>query len=311
MKKFLLILTCIAVLLSLAGCAEATVTDYDETHYSDTDGYVSDGEMIPYKTDEPLNPLLDADLDGATVYIMRNNVNDEAIEMDEETKSEFLELLMSLEMDDTPTVDENQYAIGEYVACYTIVFSDETEYLIYFMSVSPPVGNGLYGSARYIVVGDNKYSIPDDSDTYSLIQEIESYYDTQYLIDTTINEFCEIMDSCSNVAPGTAGSSLRSVSAAASLLDWAESHKYVLSEYAITTLLEEWQATCEDFDWELECLVESWESVVGSINEIVSDPTDESLLGLLDDSGYELQYDEYDEDLAEMLISAIENFLAQ
>lgn len=129
--------------------------------------------------------------------------------------------------------------------------------------------------------------------------------------DSEISEFCAIMDFCANVAPGTAGSSLRSVSAAASLLDWAEFHKYVLSEYAITALLNEWQAGCEDFDWEFECLTESWESVVGSIEEIISDPTDESLLGLLDDAGYTLQYDEYDEDLAEMVISAIESFIAQ
>ncbi len=188
MKKILLILTCIAVLLSLAGCAEATVTDYDETHYSDTD---------VTEADEPEETVLE--------------------ETEEETESE-------------------------------VTFTD-----------------------------------------------------------SEISDFCEIMDSCANVAPGTAGSSLRSVSAAASLLDWAENHSDMLTEETLEELLTEW----DGYDWDYEDLEESWESVVGSINEIVSDPTDESLQGLLDDSGYTLQYDEYDEDLAEMIISAVERFIAQ
>ncbi|MCD7823234.1 MAG: hypothetical protein LUG86_04355 [Oscillospiraceae bacterium] len=274
------------------------------------DREVGEYEMIPYKTDEPVNPLLNANFEGSTVYIERNKAGDIQIEMDEETKSEFLELLLSLEMDETPTVDDNFYVSGEYLARYTIVFADESEYLIYFMSVSAPVGNSLYGHAHYIVIGDNKYMIPDDSETYSLVGRIESYYDAQYLIDNCLEEFSTIIEACANVAPGTAGSSLRSVSAAGSLLDWAEFHKYVLSEYAITALLDEWKASSDDFDWQLECLVESWESVAGSIEEIVSDPTDESLSGLLDDSGYELQNSEYDEEIAEMIISAVDNFIA-
>ncbi|MCD7847680.1 MAG: hypothetical protein LUG49_06610 [Oscillospiraceae bacterium] len=275
------------------------------------DRFVNDGEMVPYKIDEPINPLLEADFEDCTVYVERNKAGDPQIEMDEETKSEFLELLMTLEMDETPTVDDNMYAGGEYLPRYTIAFSDGSEYLIYFMAVSVPVGNNIYGDARYIVIGDYKYCIPYEDFSSGLVDEIESYYDTQYLIDSSLDEFCEIMSSCANVAPGTAGSSLRSVSAAGSLLDWAEFRRYILTENAVTALLEEWQENSEDFDWQFECLKESWESVAGSIEEIISDPTDESLSGLLDDSGYTLQYDEYDEEIAEMIISAIENFIAQ
>ena len=159
---------------------------------------------------------------------------------------------------------------------------------------------------------ETNYSDSHETEAKEPVTEEETEEETESEVtftDSEISEFCEIMDSCADVAPGSAGSSLRSVSAAGSLLDWAEYHQYILSEDAITSLLEKWQAGCED--WELENLSESWESVVGSINEIVSDPTDESLLGLLDDSGYELQNNEYDEDLAEIIISAVENFIAQ
>ena len=118
-----------------------------------------------------------------------------------------------------------------------------------------------------------------------------------------ISEFCSIMDSCFGVGPGSAGSSLRSVSAAGSLLDWAKKQSYRLTEKSLDILLDEW----DGYDWDYEDLEESWNSVVGSIEEIVADPTDESLLGLLDDSGYELQYDEYSEELAELLITVIGN----
>ncbi|MCD7771951.1 MAG: hypothetical protein LUH23_07695 [Oscillospiraceae bacterium] len=121
-----------------------------------------------------------------------------------------------------------------------------------------------------------------------------------------ISEFCNLMDSCFGVGPGSAGSSLRSVSAAGSLLDWAEDHIDMLTEESLEELLNEW----DGYDWDYEDLVESWNSVAGSINEIVSDPTDESLLGLLDDSGYTLQHESYSEDLAELLITVIGNHYA-
>ncbi len=297
------------------------------------DRYVDDYEMLPYKIDEPLNPLLSADFDGCTVYINRNYETDDvdvvdteadevyvesayttttgSVQMDEESKIEFIELLMSLEMDETPTVDDNIYEGGVSEADYTIVLSDGSEYRIYFMSVSAPVGNGLSGSAQYVVVAGYKYRATSD-DVYDLYDELESFYYAQYMVDTKLDEFSGIIEACAGVAPGTAGSSLRSVSAAGSLLDWAESQlKYTITEKSITALLKEWQASCEDFDWQFECLTESWESVVGSINEIISDPTDESLLGLLDDSGYTLKYDDYDEEIAEIIISAVESFIAE
>ncbi|MCD7784892.1 MAG: hypothetical protein LUH18_04845 [Oscillospiraceae bacterium] len=157
------------------------------------DRFVNDGEMVPYKIDEPVNPLLDADFEGATVYVMRNyNIEglDDPIPMDAEAQEEFLSLLMSLEMDETPTVDDNMYAGGEYFPCYTIAFPDGSEYLIYFMAVSVPVGNNLNGDARYIVIGDYKYCIPYEAFSSGLIDELESYYDEQYRIDYAFHEVC-------------------------------------------------------------------------------------------------------------------------
>ncbi len=295
------------------------------------DRYVEGYEMLPYKIDEPVNPLLDADFEGCTVYIERDYEYDDIVvtdtdgesvyvestnfitgpvQMDEETAEEFLSILLSLEMDETPIVDDNIYDGGVSDACYKIVLSDGSEYRVYFMSVSAPVGNGLSGSAQYVVVGGYKYRVTND-DVYDLFDELESFYYAQYMVDTGYYEFSGIIEACANVAPGTAGSSLRSVSAAASLLDWAENQlKYTVTERSITSLLKEWKASSEDFDWQFECLAESWESVVGSIEEIVDDPTDESLLGLLDDSGYTLKHDEYDEEIAEIIISAVENFIA-
>ncbi|MCD8344743.1 MAG: hypothetical protein LUC38_02115 [Oscillospiraceae bacterium] len=295
------------------------------------DRYVEEYEMLPYKIDESVNPLLTDDFEGCTVYIERDYEYDDVVvtdsdgesvyvestnfitgpvQMDEETAEEFLSILMSLEMDETPTVDDNIYEGGVSDACYRIVLSDGSEYRVYFMSVSAPVGNNLYGSAQYIVVGGYKYRVTNDN-VYDLFDELESFYYAQYMVDTELYEFSGIIEACANVAPGTAGSSLRSVSAAASLLDWAEDQlKYIITERSIISLLKGWQSTCEDFDWQLECLKESWESVVGSIEEIVADPTEESLSGLLDDSGYTLKHDEYDEEIAEIIISAVENFIA-
>lgn len=295
------------------------------------DRYVEEYEMLPYKIDESVNPLLTDDFEGCTVYIERDYEYDDVVvtdsdgesvyvestnfitgpvQMDEETAEEFLSILMSLEMDETPTVDDNIYEGGVSDACYRIVLSDGSEYRVYFMSVSAPVGNNLYGSAQYIVVGGYKYHVTNDN-VYDLFDELESFYYAQYMVDTELYEFSRIIEACANVAPGTAGSSLRSVSAAASLLDWAEDQlKYIITERSIISLLKGWQSTCEDFDWQLECLKESWESVVGSIEEIVADPTEESLSGLLDDSGYTLKHDEYDEEIAEIIISAVENFIA-
>ncbi len=264
------------------------------------DRYVDDDEMLPYKIDEPLNPLLTADFEGSTVYIERDYTTSGSIAMDEETAEGFLALLMSLEMDETPMVDDNFYEGGISSACYTVALSDGSEYRIRFMSVSAPVGNGLHGSARYVIIGGYKYSVAIDDD---LFEELYSYYYAQYLADTTLDEFCSIMDACFGVAPGTAGSSLRSVSAAASLLDWATGQSYMLTEKSLDMLLDEW----DGYDWDYEDMEESWESVVGSIEEIVADPADEMLLGLLDDSGYELQHDEYSEDVAELLITTIGN----
>ncbi|MCD7771950.1 MAG: hypothetical protein LUH23_07690 [Oscillospiraceae bacterium] len=133
------------------------------------DRYVGDDEMLPYKIDEPVNPLLTADFDGCTVYMMTND----HVQMDEETKNEFLELLMSLEMDETPTVDDNMYDGGVFNAGYKIVLSDGSEYRIRFMAVSAPVGNGLSGSARYVIVNGYTYSSAVDDD---LFEEIMSYY---------------------------------------------------------------------------------------------------------------------------------------
>ncbi len=121
--------------------------------------------------------------------------------------------------------------------------------------------------------------------------------------DSEISEFCDLMDACFGVGPWSAGSSLRSVSAAGNLLDWAEEHSDMLTEETLEELLSEW----DGYDWDYDDLDESWRSVVGSINEIVSDPTNESLLGLLDDAGYTLQHEEYSEDLAELLITTIGN----
>ncbi|MCC8196360.1 MAG: hypothetical protein LIO49_06095 [Ruminococcus sp.] len=132
--------------------------------------------------------------------------------------------------------------------------------------------------------------------------EEETESDTTFS-DSEIREFCDLMDACFGVGPGSAGSSLRSVSAAASLLDWAEEHSDLLTEETLEELLAEW----DGYDWDYEDLEESWQSVAGSIEEIVADPSDESLLGLLDDSGYTLQHESYSEDLAELLITVIGN----
>ncbi len=281
------------------------------------DRYVGDDEMLPYKIDEPLNPLLSADFDGCTVYMMTND----PVQMDEETESEFLELLLSLEMDENPTVDDNMYDGGVFNAGYKIVLSDGSEYRIRFMAVSAPVGNGLSGSARYVIVNGYTYSSEVDDE---LLTEIMSYYneiatsiddndtvtleisDTESEVtftDSEISEFGNIMDSCFGVGPGSAGSSLRSVSAAGGLLDWAENHIDMLTEESLEELIAEW----DGYDWDYEDLEESWNSVVGSIEEIVADPTDEMLLGLLDDSGYTLQHESYSEELAELLITVIGN----
>ncbi|MCD8007233.1 MAG: hypothetical protein LUF29_09805 [Oscillospiraceae bacterium] len=291
------------------------------------DRFVNDGEMIPYKIDEPVNPLLSADFDGCAVYAESvYTTSTGSVQMDEDTGNDFLTTLMSLEMDETPTVDDNAYDGGVFSVSYTIVLSDSTEYRIYFMSVSAPVGNGLSGSARYVIVNGYKYCVTN-SDVDDLFVELTSYYseiasstgdETLEVSDTEaeatftaseVSEFCDIISQCANVAPGTAGSSLRSVSAAGRLLDWAQEHSDMVNEEKLAELLSEWELSCEDLDWEFENLSESWESVTGSINEIVSDPTDESLLGLLEDAGYSLQYDEYDEEIAELLISFIENYL--
>ncbi|MCD7804238.1 MAG: hypothetical protein LUH03_03665 [Oscillospiraceae bacterium] len=182
MKRFLMILTCIAVLLSLAGCAGVNVSDFVETNYSDS-----------HETEA------------------KEPVSEEGMEDDTESEVTFT--------------------------------------------------------------------------------------------DSEISEFCDLMDACFGVGPGSAGSSLRSVSAAGSLLDWAENHSDMLTEETLEELLAEWNG----YDWDYEDLEESWNSVVGSIEEIVADPTDESLLGLLDDSGYTLQHESYSEDLAELLITTIGN----
>ncbi|MCD8010100.1 MAG: hypothetical protein LUF34_04790 [Lachnospiraceae bacterium] len=120
--------------------------------------------------------------------------------------------------------------------------------------------------------------------------------------------FLDLMDDCADVAPGTAGTSLRTAAAAAGLLDWEEEQAdSSLSEDDIKDLMAAWKAARTEDDWAY--LQESWSQVAASMREIAADP--EGQAELVEDAGYTLEHTSYQTDVMEMVIGAIEETLSE
>ncbi len=119
--------------------------------------------------------------------------------------------------------------------------------------------------------------------------------------------FLALMDDCADVAPGTAGTSLRTAAAAAGLLDWEEEQADSLSGENIKDLMESWKENRTEDDWAY--LQESWNQVAASMREIAADP--EGQAELVEDAGYTLEHTSYQTDVMEMVIGAIEETLSE
>ncbi|MDD6212916.1 MAG: hypothetical protein PUB22_07230 [Clostridiales bacterium] len=115
----------------------------------------------------------------------------------------------------------------------------------------------------------------------------------------------ELLDECADVAPGTAGSSLRGAKAAGQLLDWGEEVFDMVTEDSLAVLVQSW--VDESSENEVSNFREAWQSVYTMMQDIADDP--EGSADLLEGAGYQLSYDKYHQDFPEMMNSAVEKTL--
>jgi hypothetical protein len=92
----------------------------------------------------------------------------------------------------------------------------------------------------------------------------------------------EALDLCLGWGPGTAGSTLHSISAAAALLDWATENELSARSYdEIVECLHNWYSSLSSFDQ--ETFEETWPLVCDDANALLTDPT--ALSGTLESAG--------------------------
>lgn len=96
-----------------------------------------------------------------------------------------------------------------------------------------------------------------------------------------------------NVAPGTAGCSLKSVKVAGELLDWLEDYAQMTDMDTLKNATKTWLSDNKDTITTMEDLVAAWSSVANDTKAIITDRT--NMAPLLDDAGYTLQHDQYTE----------------
>lgn len=96
-----------------------------------------------------------------------------------------------------------------------------------------------------------------------------------------------------NVAPGTAGCSLKSVKVAGELLDWLEDYAQMTDMDTLKDATKTWLLDNKDTITTMEDLAAAWSSVANDTKAIITDRT--NMAPLLDDAGYTLQHDQYTE----------------
>lgn len=128
---------------------------------------------------------------------------------------------------------------------------------------------------------------------------------TQEQEDKLKEDVFKIFQEISQVAPGTAGSSLKMQSAAGLVLDFCENNKEIKDKDSIKNLGMEW--IDQEFEKNPEIrtdLQECWEEVKAYCNMIIEDTAKYS--EEIKDSGYELEHGSYSRDLFDKVCEEIE-----
>lgn len=169
MKRILLILTCLAILLTLAGCAGVNVSDFVETNYSD-----SHETEAKEPVSEVSNPLMNASLTDCTVTVTRmfdvQALND-PITLEGDELTDFISAYKNAEIGVEP-VELEDFDPDSIVTHYTITLSDGSEIK-------------LSSYDEYIVINGELFTIDEES-----LDAIESYFLEIYTEDYKLHELC-------------------------------------------------------------------------------------------------------------------------